>query len=101
MMPATPNEFVIDPTRLAAAARRVVDFVDGVLAAYEANNYFAVLPHEQIEPIDFRRALRKRTAAVMILNAIENGREPAPVDLGQLLRDDGWSVRDLMLAAMT
>lgn len=84
------------PARLETAARAVVRHCDAVLAAFDAENDLATFPWYRIDPIDFRRVMRKREAAVLLLRSVSVGQTPHPTDIGQLLRDDGWQVREIM-----
>jgi hypothetical protein len=92
-----------DHTRLTAACRRVIRHCDAVLATFRVMNELEALPHQRLEEIDFRRVLRTRESAVLILHAIETGREPPAIDIARLLRPEigGNPTRDIFLSALT
>jgi hypothetical protein len=88
-----------DKTKLTAACRRVIRHCDQVLQMFQINNeQFEPWSDQHIEEIDFRRVLRKRESATLVLRALSIGQTPHPADIGQLMRDDGWQVREIVLS---
>jgi hypothetical protein len=96
------NAPAYDPKRLETACRRVIAHCDAVLAAFVVNNALCAFPWQRLDEIDFRRVQRVRESAVLILHALETGREPPAIDIARLLRGEvgGSPTRDVFVEAM-